>query len=99
MIDLILSKFGALIAGIAALASLWIYGKVQKNKAEKERLRAEVAERTVEVKDDQAKRKNEIDKFTDSDITDYFGGVRGETDPSSASASGKASVKEHKKGS
>ena len=81
ILSLLFSKLGAIGAGILAVLALWFYGKHQKVKRVEAEAKVEVAETTLEVKDEIAKREEKVDAMSPDDVIDYFGGVRRGSDP------------------
>lgn len=79
ILSLAFSKLGAIGAGILGVLALWFYGKHQKTKREQAEARAEVAETTLEVKDEIEKREQVVNDMQPDDIIDAFGGVRRKT--------------------
>ena len=99
MIELLLSKLGAIGAAVLGVLALWFYGKHQKTKREQAEARAEVAETVLEVKDEITKREAAVDDMGDSAILNYWGaGVRDKAGDSKAAPSGKASDRKPPKG-
>lgn len=72
ILSLLFSKLGAIGAGILGVLALWFYGRHQKSKREQAEARAEVAETTLEVKDEIEKRETAVDDMDDDDITEYW---------------------------
>lgn len=92
ILSLILSKFGAVIAGAVALVGMWLYGKHQKSKREEAESRAEVAEVTLEVEHEQKKREEKVDDMGHGDILNYWksgSGLRHEAGDSPTTTPGK----------
>jgi hypothetical protein len=78
MITFLLSPIGKYVV-LGLLLALGYGGCQVKGCLDRQaRERAKVAETTMEVKDEQKKRQDAVDKFGDDDVLNYWGGVRGD---------------------
>jgi hypothetical protein len=76
MIAFFLSNIGRYVA-LGLLLALGYGGCQVKGCLDRQaRERAKVAETTLEVKDEQKKRQDAVDKFGDDDVLKYWGGVQ-----------------------
>jgi len=73
MIEFLLSKLGAIGAGILGVLALWFYGKHQKAKRVEAEEKLYAAETVAEVKDEIKKRQDAVDDKSTDDILNYWG--------------------------
>jgi FtsZ-interacting cell division protein ZipA len=70
--EILISKIGAAIVGLFVLVGLWLRGTWHKRRAEEAEARAEVAETTIKVKQEEGKRHEKVDQSTPDELVDYW---------------------------
>jgi FtsZ-interacting cell division protein ZipA len=72
MFESLISKIGAAIVGLFVLVGLWLRGTWHKRRAEEAEARAEVAEKTLEAKQEEQKRHEVVDQASNDELVDYW---------------------------
>ena len=72
MIETLISKIGAAIFGLLILIGLWLRDIWHKRRAEEAEARAEVAEKTLEAKQEEQKRHEVVDQASTDELVDYW---------------------------
>jgi hypothetical protein len=72
ILRLIFSKLGAMFGAALGLLGLWAWGKHQQAKRQEAEARAEMAETTIEVKEEEGKRHEKVDNSGPDELIDYW---------------------------
>jgi hypothetical protein len=70
--ETLISKIGAAIVGLFVLVGLWLRDIWHKRRAEEAEARAEVAEKTLEAKQEEQKRHEVVDQASNDELVDYW---------------------------
>jgi hypothetical protein len=70
--SLIFSKLGAWAGAVLGVLALWLWGRRQQAKRQQAEARAQVAETTIEVKEEEGARHEKVDRSSDDELIDYW---------------------------